>query len=266
MTRSGWWMADPGSTVLWAEVLLLWAAANYLVCADPTREVVDGTLVSAPFNKIWTIVVVVRALVAAGTSAWLSSSMFLALIVLAFCLGVPLSRRSLRPSWVAEFETLITAGFLALATALIATKGLVSHYTPPWPPQHFAAGCLVVALFLFAVRGGTYIVRGILDKCGALPPILPQGRLPLPGETVVDCSEINRGRLIGNLERILLVILVAFGNYEALGFLVAAKGLIRSKDLEDRNWAEYFLVGTLASVLVAVGVGLCVRLVLKTLW
>ena len=82
----------------------------------------------------------------------------------------------------------------------------------------------------------------------------------------VDSSEINRGRLIGNLERILLTIMVAGGSYAALAFLVAAKGLIRSKDLEERDWAEYFLVGTLASVLVAFGAGLCIRLVVNVLW
>lgn len=33
-----------------------------------------------------------------------------------------------------------------------------------------------------------------------------------------DLKEINRGRLIGNLERLLLTLVVAGGSYAALGF------------------------------------------------
>jgi len=78
--------------------------------------------------------------------------------------------------------------------------------------------------------------------------------------------EINRGRLIGNLERLLLTLVVAGGSYAALGFLVAAKGLIRSEELQERNFAEYFLVGTLCSVLVALCAGLVIRYTLLTLF
>jgi hypothetical protein len=82
-------------------------------------------------------------------------------------------------------------------------------------------------------------------------------------DETVDLGEYSRGRLIGNLERILLVVVVAAGSYESLAFLAAAKGLIRSKELENRDWAEYFLVGSLASVLVSVAVGLLVRQLMK---
>lgn len=67
------------------------------------------------------------------------------------------------------------------------------------------------------------------------------------------------GRLIGNLERLLLTVIVVAGSYQSLAFLAAAKGLIRSKDLENRDWAEYFLVGSLTSVLVAVAAGLLIQ-------
>jgi hypothetical protein len=82
----------------------------------------------------------------------------------------------------------------------------------------------------------------------------------------VDIIEINRGRLIGNLERLVLTIVVAAGSYAALAFLVAAKGLIRSEDLRDRDFAEYFLIGSLASVLVALCAGLVMRFALSSLW
>ncbi|HXO35498.1 MAG TPA: hypothetical protein VN901_24430 [Candidatus Acidoferrales bacterium] len=82
----------------------------------------------------------------------------------------------------------------------------------------------------------------------------------------MDLAELNRGRLIGNLERILLTIVVAAGSYAALGFLVAAKGLIRSEEFEKRDFAEYFLIGSLTSVLIALSAGLVIRYVLVALW
>jgi len=78
--------------------------------------------------------------------------------------------------------------------------------------------------------------------------------------------EINRGRLIGNLERLILTIVVAAGSYAALAFLVAAKGLVRTEGLQKRDFAEYFLVGSLSSVLVALCSGVIIRYTLLTLW
>jgi hypothetical protein len=75
--------------------------------------------------------------------------------------------------------------------------------------------------------------------------------------------DIARGRAIGALERAVALTLVLLGAYGALGLIVAAKSLARFKALEDREFAEYFLVGTLSSLLVALLGGVAVRLVLN---
>lgn len=63
----------------------------------------------------------------------------------------------------------------------------------------------------------------------------------------------GRGEAIGILERWLLLILVLRGDYTALAFLVAAKSLVRhDRFSKDPDFAEYFLVGTLGSILLAV--------------
>jgi hypothetical protein len=53
--------------------------------------------------------------------------------------------------------------------------------------------------------------------------------------------------------------LVVLGQFGALGLVVAAKSLARFKALEDREFAEYFLIGTLASLLLALGGGLALH-------
>lgn len=69
-------------------------------------------------------------------------------------------------------------------------------------------------------------------------------------------TEYNRGRVIGILERLIIFVLVLKGEYGALGFVIAAKSFARFKELDDRKFAEYFLVGTLASVSSAVAIAL----------
>ncbi len=83
-----------------------------------------------------------------------------------------------------------------------------------------------------------------------------------PGGIVVSASELSRGRLIGVLERALALTLVLLGEYGALGLVVAAKALARFRGMEERDFAEYFLIGTLASLLVALVVGVGVRALL----
>ena len=68
------------------------------------------------------------------------------------------------------------------------------------------------------------------------PPPAPPGRV---------------GEAIGILERLLIVTFVLVGAEAAIGLVIAAKTLARFKQLDDRDFAEYYLLGTLASVAVA---------------
>jgi hypothetical protein len=67
------------------------------------------------------------------------------------------------------------------------------------------------------------------------------------------------GSTIGILERILIAVFVLTGTDVAIGFVVAAKTLARFKQLDDRDFAEYYLLGTLASVSVAILSALAAR-------
>lgn len=68
-------------------------------------------------------------------------------------------------------------------------------------------------------------------------------------------QKFRAGRAIGPLERILAVTCIAYGEPTGIGYLMAAKGFVRSKDLESRDFAEYFLLGTLSSIILAIPIG-----------
>lgn len=75
-------------------------------------------------------------------------------------------------------------------------------------------------------------------------------------------KEYNTGRLIGILERIFVFIFVLLGQYTAIGFILAAKGVARFQDFKSRTFAEYVLIGTLLSTLFAMAAGYFVILLL----
>lgn len=73
-----------------------------------------------------------------------------------------------------------------------------------------------------------------------------------------DHSLADAGKFIGILERLFVFGFVVSGNWEGIGFLLAAKSVFRFGDLneaKDRNLTEYVLIGTLISFGIAIIVG-----------
>jgi hypothetical protein len=61
------------------------------------------------------------------------------------------------------------------------------------------------------------------------------------------------GAFIGTLERIIILLLLSVGEYSAIGLVLTAKSIARyNKISEDKQFAEYYLLGTLLSTLYAI--------------
>lgn len=291
--------------LLWSELALLWSFFAYSVASDPLPEDLQGK----SFHwRAWQRVLLVRVAGVTILGGLITHSIVLTSWLAAITAIHPWIRLRSPRKWTAEFEFAAVISNLIFTFAFVRHLHLQSHIfvLGALDRGQLAASSIVIAILLFTVRGGTYIVRGCLRKTGTLPHLSPreaslskaethaptihapevhtEAAPPLrthsksshspsplppaaePATEFVDIIEINRGRLIGNLERLVLTIVVAAGSYAALAFLVAAKGLIRSEDLRDRDFAEYFLIGSLASVLVALCAGLLMRFVLSALW
>ncbi|MBI2614633.1 MAG: hypothetical protein HYW52_02930 [Gemmatimonadetes bacterium] len=157
-----------------------------------------------------------------------------------------------RPGWKTPSRGLWVEG-VALVTAVVAALQLARLAVPTRDGMAWGRVAFYAAAYWYACAGGMAIVRLVLD----MVPVSPQ---PPKGGIAVSASELARGRMIGVLERALALTLVLLGQYGALGLLIAAKALARFRALEDRDFAEYFLIGTLASLLHALVVGVGVRL------
>jgi hypothetical protein len=276
--------------LLWSQMLSLWTLVTYGVTADPLQ----GETPRFRWTR-WIILLVLRVICSAALAFVLSSSLSMSALMLCITLLHPLFRYVLPMRWLAECEGCWIFGYMLSSLAAVRGLDLSTNWVPESiSPAQQAALCILAAALLLVVRGGTYIVRGVLRKSGTLPsPERTESveiRLEIPPVSsqaemadattadiaavaeelltrTVDVEEYNRGRLIGNLERIVLTIVVAAGSYAALAFLVAAKGVVRSDEFEkSRDFTEYFLIGSLSSVLVALCAGMALRFALIRLW
>lgn len=129
--------------------------------------------------------------------------------------------------------SLMDASALTVAPMVTALGGAAGL---PW--AEMTTGALYVSAFVFAHEGGNTIVRGVLPDEGP--------------ESADEQDDLEAGSLIGSLERWIIILLGLAGRWEAVGLVIAAKSIARFEELKKRAFAEYFLVGTLASVLVAI--------------
>ncbi len=72
-------------------------------------------------------------------------------------------------------------------------------------------------------------------------------------EAARDVKQQRTGAIIGTLERILIVFFISINQFSALGFILTAKSIARYDAIaKDRAFAEYYLIGTLVSVVFSV--------------
>lgn len=148
-------------------------------------------------------------------------------------------------------RTLLLVEALILVALHVAGHLLAGLAVPSANGFHWGAILMVVTGYLYVCGRGVVLVRAVLE--------LPALQMRRDEDRTAGAIEVSRGRTIGVLERALALTLVLVGQYGALGLIVAAKSLARFKALEDREFAEYFLIGTLASLLLALLGGLGMR-------
>lgn len=110
---------------------------------------------------------------------------------------------------------------------------------------------LVTFGLLIVISEANSVIRYIFN----LLRIAPSPKDDPRGKRAVDSDEYKAGRAIGILERMLIYLLVLKGQYAAIGIVLVAKGFTRFKELDERRFAEYVLIGTLLSTLLALLVG-----------
>ena len=113
---------------------------------------------------------------------------------------------------------------------------------------YFTRVCIYMLGYIIAVFIGHLIVVSVLRKF----------KDPLP-ETGLK----KAGAVIGILERIFVLTLVIMEQYTGIALIFTAKSITRFENLNNREFAEYYLIGTLTSILVSMIIGIGMNWVLK---
>lgn len=146
-----------------------------------------------------------------------------------------------------------------LVPVAVALFSLVIDYTP-----RFAADYRLVLLFILLGHPANYFIRWALNKDdggladGTSSPILQifnDNQLSEAAATADGPKYLEQrarvGRRIGTIERWLILLLIISKNVSSLGLVITAKSIVRYPQLADKEFAEYYLFGTLLSVVLA---------------
>jgi hypothetical protein len=154
-------------------------------------------------------------------------------IVAPFLLPPHLSPRISGP-WITGWSWLRTAPIGSDLFAKIAPRFVLTH----------AAGLIL------CLCDGNLLLRSCLRWLKITPPTestTPQSN---------DPSQYLRGGLVGAVERLLIYVFAANSAFNAIAFVITVKGVVRYQEIVKNHSAEYVLVGTLISTLIAMLLGI----------
>lgn len=142
-----------------------------------------------------------------------------------------------------QFAHLMTLGLLALFLPAAWQSG---YWASSW--AHLEAtlliGACLVGGFILTTRAGGFAIAYFMQS---LTKPLDDSTLTPPEPEDTDSGLPQGGAWIGLLERTLIFLLVLLGQFGAIGFLIAAKSVLRFQYARERSHSEIVIIGTLAS-------------------
>ncbi len=100
---------------------------------------------------------------------------------------------------------------------------------------------VVIMVYLYVCLGGAFLLRGLLNGGNA--------------SAGAGSNPRRSGTLIGIAERFLVLLFVQSGSLGSVAFIFTAKSIARFNELNDKAFAEYYLIGTLFSTALAISGG-----------
>ena len=144
--------------------------------------------------------------------------------------------------WVFVIDQFLHILIMAVAAWICVYR--LGWSAPAWLTRSIMRGEAIALAAIICWRPENILIRSILQY----------KQVYIPSEPISFLA----GQLIGILERWLILVFILIGHYEVIGFLIAAKSIIRFGE-KDHDKTEYFLAGTLLSIAIAVGCGLMVK-------
>lgn len=153
---------------------------------------------------------------------------------------------------------------LHLITIILAAFLIDYYYDQPLKDISYWIGLFGINYFYFLLFLSVLI---LVTRFGSL--FVDIAVRPLLEQIETDNSKrgfINGGKIIGMLERTLILLFVISHNFSAVGFLIAAKSIFRFGEFSNpnnRKESEYIIIGTMISFLLAIATGLAFNWIYK---
>lgn len=128
---------------------------------------------------------------------------------------------------------------IAIITAVVFIFTKRYEINPIFELPFASKQLLIFTGFLFCTKPANIIIKEFFALY----------KIKLPRNQRTDL--INAGKLIGSIERMLALTFLLYGQFEAVGFLIAAKSILRYEGSKTQK-TEYVLIGTLLSFGIAI--------------
>ncbi|TRO91303.1 DUF3307 domain-containing protein [Glycocaulis profundi] len=189
-----------------------------------------------------------------------------------------------QPEWMKRDQAFVTdqAAHLAVLAAVAALwpgsfAGGVWASPPDWLdlriPVTAEAGlamAVCIAGFVMATRAGGFFMAMFMERFPLIPAPAPEQKRAAGAPEAVAAERLDAGlpqggTWIGLTERALVFVFILVGEFAAIGFLLAAKSVLRFQYAKERSQSEYVIIGTLLSLSWAVGAGLSAKALMAAL-
>ncbi|MET0162396.1 MAG: hypothetical protein ABW204_07055 [Microbacteriaceae bacterium] len=175
--------------------------------------------------------------------------LFAGCLVAALLLGLQAQRRGSLGLAAGSAGSVVLAGLLLIV--------------PIAPAASWGAAVLTLLGLAVATVSGAPFVQTVFRLATKSSREGDHGGILVRAKAAADAEsrEVLRGGIaIGYLERFAIAALVVFGYPEGIAIVVAVKGVGRFTELDDSEARERFIIGTFASMIWGVTLGLLVRL------
>lgn len=142
---------------------------------------------------------------------------------------------------------------LALAWPDLAAQSVWGSAPSDVQLQVYAAMTVLCGAIIGVWVGGV-VIKKLVEPLAPTPAPITPAETGVSPDTAPPSAPIigmrNAGRYIGWLERALAITFILIGHPEGVGFLLAAKSILRFRDVQDqtdRHQAEYIIIGTFLS-------------------
>ena len=141
--------------------------------------------------------------------------------------------------WIFSINQLIHFFIIIVIYYILNLENSVSNlYVKLQAYENFKIIILYISVFSIIFEPASVFIRKLFTSIS--PKTSPKENL----------EELKAGNIIGKLERIIIAILLLNNQFGVIGFVLTAKSIARFKQMENRDFAEKYLIGTLTSFLI----------------